>query len=390
MLESRNHIPKYGLHKATGQARVVLDGQTHYLGKHGTEESWKKYQQLVSSWIASSRALPHESGGPQDLTVTELLLAYLRFAEGYYVKNGKPTSELHCIKLALRPLDELYGRLRAAQFGPLKLKAVRETMIDAGLSRGVINHHVSRIKRVFAWSVENELVPPSIHHGLMAVAGLAKGRTRARETEPIRPVPDEHVDAIQPYVSTRVWAMIELQRLTGMRPGEVRVVRGRDLDMSGRIWEYRPTGHKTEHHDLERVVSLGPRAQAVIRPFLKADLTAYLFSPRDAEAARNAERRRQRKSPMTPSQQARKPKGRKLNAFYTKDAYGAAIRRACIRAGVPAWHPNQLRHASGTRIRKELGLEAAQVWLGHSKADVTQVYAEKNRDLAREIAARLG
>ncbi len=54
------------------------------------------------------------------------------------------------------------------------------------------------------------------------------------------------------------------------------------------------------------------------------------------------------------------------------------------------WHPNQLRHTFATRVRKQHGLEAAQVLLGHSRADVTQIYAEKNEALAAEIAAKIG
>ena len=54
------------------------------------------------------------------------------------------------------------------------------------------------------------------------------------------------------------------------------------------------------------------------------------------------------------------------------------------------WSPNQLRHAAATEIRREFGLEAAQVILGHSQANVTQVYAE--RDLAKglEVARQIG
>ena len=94
-------------------------------------------------------------------------------------------------------------------------------MIDSGLARTTINQRVGRIVRLFKWAVENELVPPGVHHGLKAVAGLQKGRSEARETEPVRPVPDAPVEAIRPHVARQVWAMIELQRLTGMRPGEV-------------------------------------------------------------------------------------------------------------------------------------------------------------------------
>ena len=68
---------------------------------------------------------------------------------------------------------------------------------------------------------------------------------------------------------------------------------------------------------------------------------------------------------------------------YTVDSYRRAITRACKQAGVAPWAPNRLRHARATEIRRSYGLEAAQVVLGHSSANVTQVYAE--RDLARAI-----
>ena len=55
------------------------------------------------------------------------------------------------------------------------------------------------------------------------------------------------------------------------------------------------------------------------------------------------------------------------------------------------WHPRQLRHTAGTLIRREFGLDAAQLALGHSSAKVTDaVYAE--RDMARviEVMRRIG
>lgn len=54
------------------------------------------------------------------------------------------------------------------------------------------------------------------------------------------------------------------------------------------------------------------------------------------------------------------------------------------------WHPHQLRHTLGTEIRRKYGIEAAQVLLGHARADVTQVYAQKNLDLAIRIARECG
>ena len=57
---------------------------------------------------------------------------------------------------------------------------------------------------------------------------------------------------------------------------------------------------------------------------------------------------------------------------------------------IPAWHPHQLRHSFATKARGEFGLEGAQVALGHARADVTQLYAEKNVRLAAEMASRIG
>jgi hypothetical protein len=60
-----------------------------------------------------------------DLSVNEMLLAYVHHADTYYVKNRKPTMEPVNIGLALRPLRQLYGHTLAGEFGPLGLKTVR-------------------------------------------------------------------------------------------------------------------------------------------------------------------------------------------------------------------------------------------------------------------------
>ena len=184
------------------------------------------------------------------------------------------------LRLSFRLLRELYGHTLASEFGPLALKTVRQAMIDAKLSRTEINRRVGRIVRAVKWAVENERVAASVHHGLKAVAGLKKGRTEAKELDPVKPVPEAHVEAVRPFVARQVWAMIELQRLTGMRPGEVCQMRTCDIDVAGKVWSYVPPRHKTEHHGRKREIPIGPRAQAILRPWLKSDPTAYLFSPR--------------------------------------------------------------------------------------------------------------
>src|SRR5262249_58280637 len=100
---------------------------------------------------------------------------------------------------------------------------------------------------VFGWAASEELVAAAVYQALKAVSGLPKGRSEAREPEPVRPVPDAQVDAVRPHVARQVWAMIELQRLAGMRPGEVVLGRGGDGDRGGDVWVYTPHSHTTEH-----------------------------------------------------------------------------------------------------------------------------------------------
>ena len=98
-------------------------------------------------------------------------------------------------------------------------------MIEKKWTRRVVNNHVGRVARMFKWACSQELVPPSVFHGLLSVEGLRKGRSEAKETQPIRPVPDAFVAAVERWVSPSVWAMIQLQLLTGCRPGEVIIMR---------------------------------------------------------------------------------------------------------------------------------------------------------------------
>jgi hypothetical protein len=109
---------------------------------------------------------------------------------------------------------------------------------------------------------------------------------------------------------------------------------------------------------------------------------------------------------------------------YEVDAYRRAIHRACDAAFPPVgelaqredetveewhgrltdaqrvalrgwqsdhrWSPNQLRHSAATEIRRLYGLEAAATVLGHAKADVTQIYAERDYTLAARVAREVG
>lgn len=389
-------IPKYRLHKASGRAIVTLDGRDFYLGMYGSEESRAKYDRLIRQWLDGGRQLrdPANDGAVAGPTLAEIMLKYWEHAMVYYRKDGEPTSEQCAIRSALRVVRRMYGDRPAREFGPNALKAVREEFVRSGLYRKTVNDQVGRVRRMIAWAVENEMLEGNQLHALLAVKGLKRGRCEAPEGKKVRPVPIEHVDAVLPHLPAAVAAMVEIQRLSGMRPGEVVIMRGCDIDQSCLPWRYAPASHKTEHHGHARTVLLGPKARAIVARYLEGrSAEDYLFSPGEAEEARNARRKLGRKSPLTPSQRARRrvaDRKRPWGQRYDEDSYRRAITRACTNAGVPAWTPHRLRHTAGTEIRRLDGLESARVVLGQTCVDVTEIYAERDLERAARIIEQVG
>jgi integrase len=391
-------LPSYCRHKASGQAVVTLDGRDVYLGPYGSPESKDAYDKAVAEWLARGRSAPPPPGQPPsaELTVSEVILAFLKHADQHYRSpSGEPTPEVDNLKDAMRLLRKLYGKTPARDFGPLSLIAVRDEMVRSKtLARGTINARVGRIRRLFRWAASSELIPATIPAALATVDALKRGRTAAHEAEPVKPAPPGDVETALPFMSRPVAAMVRLQMLIGCRPGEIVLMRGCDLTPEPEVWEYRPGRHKNAWRGTGRVIVLGPLAVALVREFLRPDTEEYLFRPKAAEADRQAEQRRNRKTPMTPSQRARRRKARPKRPpgdHYTTRSYHQAVRKACLKAGLAtAWHPNQLRHNAATEVRARFGLEAAQAVLGHSKPQTTVIYAERDVERARKAMAEIG
>ncbi|MFO0796377.1 MAG: tyrosine-type recombinase/integrase [Gemmataceae bacterium] len=413
MARRKQSVPSYLLHKPTGQARVRIGGRDIYLGVYDSPESRAEYARVVAELAVHPTPTDPSPGEPgrRDVSVNELLLGFWAYAERHYRRaDGTPTNELPQFRQTFRLVRELYGHTPAREFGPLALKAVRQQMIEKGWNRKLVNQRVGRVRRAFRWAVENELVPVAVHQALKTVSGLQAGRTDAREPDPVLPVDDETVRATLPFLGSVVRGMVEVQQLTGMRPGEVCQLRPCDIDTATDVWVFRPRQYKTRHRGKARAVAIGPRARAVLEALTPAEPTAHYFDPRRAVAEFRAARSAGRTTPRYASHMARNaavrvatPK-REPAERYTVSSYGHAVARAVERANrrrerlagagnfdaVPHWHPNQLRHAHGTAVRHRFGLEAAQVALGHERADVTQVYAERNLTLATRVAAEIG
>lgn len=367
-------IPKYRLHKASGQAVVTLSGRDIYLGKYDSPESYDAYRRHIAEWLASGRqVLPTAS---PSITVEEVLAAYWLHAQSYYVKDGKPSTQQHRVKMSLAPVRRLYGDHPATSFGPLALKAVREEMVRSGLNRRSVNQRIGCVKLCFKWAVSEELIPSSVYESLRTVEGLKAGRTTAPEPEPVLPVPQADIDAIEGEVLPTVWDIIQVQLLTGCRPGEACEMHVDFLDQSGKVWEYRPSKHKMAYRQREKLILIGPRCQEILEPYL--DFDGYLFSP-DRALREYQESNGQIYRP-----------GRKPGKHYTSHAYAKAIRKGCVRAKVTPWHPHRLRHNAATLIVEQFSWDVARTILGHRSLDTTRIYGEDAIAKAKDALEKIG
>ena len=209
-----------------------------------------------------------------------------------------------------------------------------------------------------------------------------------RNGKKVKPVPDANINAALEHLTPVLRAMVMVQRLTGARPGEICQMRPCDIDRGTDVWFYTPGRHKTENHDIPRTIPIGPRAQAWLTPFLRRDANVPCFSPIESESQRLEARQENRKTPARKEARRRGPRN-DLQPLYSSSSYRKAIERACKRAKVPKWSPNQLRHSRATELRQKAGYEVARTTLGH-RTDITEIYAERDLTSAAEAARKFG
>ncbi len=365
--------PAYLKHKASNRAYVFVDGKERYLGPYASQESRRRYREIVKAWEQE-----HEReafAAAPGCSVLELVAAHAEHARQHYRHaDGTPTSEVKMFTVSLRPLlTEPYAELPADEFRPAHLKALREAWIAAGFARLTCNQYVGRIRRLFRWGAGEELVSETTAATLSMVRDLAAGRSKAPDLDPVTPVPLRDMVAVlrDPRINPCVCAMIRLQYYSGARPGEVCRIRKDEIDQSGivhskgrkiqlpGVWVFQPGQYKQKHTGKILAYLLGERAREVVKPFLTD--SDWLF-----------------RSPARKGQS------------WTIGGYQHSISDSCERLAVTTWAPNQLRHNFLGRVDQIAGIQAASVMVGHSSISTTQIYVEKNLTQAAEIAARYG
>ena len=392
--------PQIRFHAHSGQARVRINGQVVYLGRYGSPEANAAYHRLLAEWhanggnVVAPEAVPTprrrrpaagpsvtaSTPAPAGLTVAEVCVLWMADCEKRYTrKDGTQSSTVHECRMIVRAL-EADGMIPAAAFKAKALIAVQRRLVADGRPRTTVNRIVKGIRRLFRWATVNEYVPDGLVHALEAVEPLRPGQTEAAELEPVTDVPDETVDRTLATMPPVLRDLVRFIRLVGCRPGEACGIRPCDVRTTGPVWRWTLPKHKNTWRGHDRVVPIGPKAQAVLRPYLKRRPDQFCFSPRESE------RERLRFLGL---------KEVKARLAMCKDHYSVssvrcAIKRALKRAQAADWTTMQLRHTAATEAREAFGLDAAQARLGHKSANITQVYAGVSQKHAERVAVALG
>lgn len=391
--------PRYRHHAASNLGFVEWQKKRHYFtGPHDSAESLSQYRQFLKQYVHPLAGETDTSGhvAPRPAVVSkvsDLLLPYLEEVHERYgtARNG----ETACQEGLIRLLDEKFGTFALREFNAPQAEKLREAMIAKDWSRQYINRQMQRLGRIWRWGAKLGYVEVAVYERIRMIeplrkpsGSLRKPKLVARESPPVHGVRPDVVEKTLPELNPQVAAMVQLQWLTGCRPQDACNFRWCDVDRSKDVWLYTPHTHKREWAGETRTIVIGPKAQAVLQGFASRPADQWTFSPQDAVAWLRD------KNFQGAKFKNRKPKAvepqRVAGDHYTTAVYRAAIQRAAVRAGAEKWSPNQLRHRRGTDIRKQYGLEAAQVVLGHVQADTTQIYAERDLELAIKIARELG
>ncbi len=350
-------------------ACVYIDGKRRLLGpwpEHPNPPSQAvqaAFRRIADRW---QRGIPIDAPDAAEVTVAVLVDRVLAWADSHY----RGTNEAVNLKCAARDLLGLFTDRLAADFTPMDLEQLQGYFVRKGHTRSGTNKRLGLVRRIFARGVAMGLVNAHILTGLKTVAPVRMGD--APESGTRGAVDDANINATVEYLPPVLVALVQFQRLTGCRPSEAcRVNMGEITRESESLWVYRPAKHKGQWRGKIREIFIGSRGIELLRPWLRAD-GLPLFSPRLSAKCPDAKR-----------------SSRAVGDAFRVSSFAHAIAKACARAGVPVWSPNQLRKARGQELRNAMGIEASAAALGHS-VDVNERHYTNAQEQARKAAQACG
>ena len=413
-----------------------IDGrrpQETFPGKHGSPESQAAYEKSLAHflaygtlppWIKQSTPPPEEfkpqRGGM--VTVAQLCQEFLA-AQG----PGYCASERAAYRVVIDRLCSLHAATPVEEFRRPMLRRVRHQMVELGNSRRYIDSQVTRIRGMFDWGVDEDLVPPKIAAALKSLRRLKP--MEAPSYPPIEPVADPVVAQTLPHLPKEAADLVRLLRLTGARPSELMDLKACEiLQTRPDLWEYHLANHKTAHKGLHRCIYFGPQAIEILQRLIgeRGQRALLLVQPdweglkaqHSWEAGERLLRLYQEDAwkthrtwwdylkensrqlvDLSPTraqavfrrakQGAKRPRS-KAGKRWNRHRFAQLIQRTCQKHGIEHWTPYQLRHAAACQAVQHGSLAAAQHMLGHKLATTTNHYVKGDHNGAARLVAQLG
>lgn len=392
------------------------------LGVWGSKEALEAYKRLT----AEATATDDSSGGV--VTIATLCARFYADAEARAADpdNKFDPRELRHYATVIKYLVQLYGSTLANRFSASCYREYRAYLVSiatnvesvpdgvysdskSNRARGIVGQPKERVikrawsvnyikqlmrylKMIFSWGVGHDLIDPSVSDRFKHVERL---RCNIPAKERRVDVPDDIVKATLPYMTPTLRDMVIIQRQNALRPNEVCGLRVGDIDRSGDVWRVRKI---TKTYVPMVIVFCESDREIIAQHIAGKSVNDYVFSPRESMLETWAAQAEQRKSKVTPSQQARAAAAAldKLNAYnecYTVDAYRRAIYNAIDRANkagcnIPRWTPYQLRHTAVTETSYNYGIDAARAMAGHTTINMTAHYEHTAERLKADLASK--
>lgn len=402
-------LPKYRLHKRSGRGVIQFGplwgkNPKYLAGLYNSPESLADYEchcRMVIDYKLkqmTARTEPPKKT-KAEIRVAEFLERFRSWLTDHYYESDR--REYNHYRRVMKMFRLRYGGRTVRSIGPLKLKRIRRGMIQSGWSRGHVNAQFNRLRSIFRWGVENELVKVKQLRALKAIRGLREGHTTAPERPEIAPAAWKVVERSLPFMADVLQAMVHVQHFTGMRSAELTQMTIERIEFRQDVWIYRPQRHKGKHLKKVKEIAIGPRSQSFLIPYMQVPSDQFLFSPRIARLEQFKARDAARKHPRYGKKKKLNPNVERLRPRYYSDSYWKAIGYAFdklekIENQKPQhdrkpfrWHPHQLRHARATVTQEDYGIEGSQSQLGNT-IQATQIYAERNLKLAIKVALETG
>ena len=349
------------------------------------------------------------------LTVGQLVDNYSEWARQYLapLRDNKPHPDISRIQRLQRFLKH-YLDWKVADFGTDELSKLQQDMVAyryrkskhddemVSYTRSGINQVINQVHKIWQWAVTHEIVTDTQARKLREVRSLRPGRTSAQDRPKRAPVTEEEFNVVIKHLTHVVADMLRLMWITAMRPGEVIRMRPYDITREDEeCWLYIPGrgessvgAHKTAYLQRVRAIPLTSKAQNIIKPRIEdCDALDFVFNPAEAVQETRDQQSANRKTPMScgnrPGSNRKQHPIRTPGKRYMPNSLYNAVKRACKRAEVRGFTPYDLRRSAATRIRSELGKEAAKLILGHVSTDTTEIYLLDEVKESMKVAKQL-